>query len=337
MTTMRAARFTKPGGALEQFTPEVATPGPGHVQIKVSACGVCHSDVVVKGGSFPGMTLPRIPGHEVIGVVSAVGSGVKDFKDGDRVGVGWHGGHCFVCDFCRAGDFILCVEEKVCGIHYDGGYAEYLVVPAEALARVPKELSDVEAAPLMCAGVTTYNALRNARLRPGDTVVVQGIGGLGHLGVQFARASGFRTIAVGRGADKAGLAAKLGAHEYVDSGAGDAAAALQKLGGAHAIIATAPSAEAVAGMVPALRPGGELLLIAAFAEPVPVDPLTVILKRRAVQGWPSGTAKDSEDCLRFCAMTGIRPMTETFPLSDAENAMQHMLSGKVRFRAVLVP
>jgi len=337
MTTMRALQWSKPNTALEPVTRDVRAPGPGQVQVKVGACGVCHSDLAVKSGAFPGLTLPRVPGHEVVGVVSDVGAGVRGFKAGDRVGIGWHGGHCFVCDPCRAGDFILCREEKICGISYDGGYAEYVVVPAEALARVPKELSDVEAAPLMCAGVTTFNALRNAGLRPGDVVAVQGLGGLGHLGIQFARAFGFHTVAVGRGADKRPLAEQLGAHDYLDAGAGSPAEALQKLGGARAVLATAPSRDAVESMIDGLSTGGQLLLVGVFPEPVRVSPMQVIIQRRRIQGWPSGTAKDSEDCLRFAALSGVRPMTETFALAEAEHAIDHMLSGKVRFRAVLVP
>jgi len=337
MTTMRALQFATPNGALELVTRDLPSPGPGLALVKVGACGVCHSDLAVKGGAFPGLTLPRVPGHEVVGTVHEVGAGVRGFAAGDRVGIGWHGGHCFVCDPCRSGDFILCREQQICGISYDGGYAEYVVVPAEALARVPKELSDVEAAPLMCAGVTTFNALRNAGLRAGDLVAVQGLGGLGHLGVQFARAFGFHTVAVGRGQDKRALAERLGAHDYVDAGAGNPAAALQKLGGARAVLATAPSRDAVEGLIDGLASGGQLLLIGVFPEPVRVSPMQVIIQRRRLQGWPSGTAKDSEDCLRFAALTGIRPMTETFALADGEHAMAHMVSGKVRFRAVLVP
>jgi D-arabinose 1-dehydrogenase-like Zn-dependent alcohol dehydrogenase len=337
MTTTRAAQVTAPNAPLELVSRELRAPGPGQVQIAVRACGVCHSDLMVKAAAFPGMALPRVPGHEVVGVVSEVGAGVRGFSAGDRVGVGWHGGHCFVCDPCRAGDFIMCREEKICGIHYDGGYAQHLIAPAEALARVPDELSDVDAAPLMCAGITTFNALRNARLRPGDLVAVQGLGGLGHLGVQFARASGFHTVAVARGQDKRALAEKLGAHDYVDSAAGDPAAALQKLGGAAAVLATAPSAAAVESVIGGLGPGGQIILVGAFQEPLPVSAMAVIMQRRAVQGWPSGTAKDSEDTLRFALRHGVRPMTETFPLDQANEAIEHMLSGKVRFRAVLVP
>lgn len=335
MTKTRVAQVTEAGGPFELETKELGAPGTGQVALTVRACGVCHSDAMVKEGAFPDLELPRVPGHEVIGVISEVGESVRGFAEGDRVGVGWHGGHCFVCGACRDGDFITCEKGQICGISYDGGYAERLVAPAEALARVPDDLSDVDAAPLLCAGVTTFNALRNARLRAGDLVAVQGLGGLGHLAVQFAARMGFHTVALSRGEDKKDLARELGAHEFIDSEAEDPAEALRKLGGARVVLATAPSAKAVAGVVEGLARDGQLLLIAAFDEPVPVPPLALIPQRRAIQGWPSGTAKDSEETLRFCALHGIRPMVETFSLDDVEEAYEKMQSGKVRFRSVL--
>jgi D-arabinose 1-dehydrogenase-like Zn-dependent alcohol dehydrogenase len=331
----RRAQITAPNGPFVLGTRAVPTPAPGEVVVRVHACGVCHSDAFVKAAAFPGLALPRVPGHEVAGVVAALGAGVRGWSVGERVGVGWHGGHCFVCDPCRRGDFIVCREQKVCGISYDGGYADHLVVPAEALARIPDALGDAEAAPLLCAGVTTFNALRHSAAKPGDLVAVQGLGGLGHLGVQFASRMGFRTVALARGPDKRALVLELGAADYVDTAAENAAAALQARGGAAVVLATAPSAEAVTSVIDGLAPGGQLVLVAAVLEPLPVSALALIGPRRSIQGWPSGTAKDSEDTLAFAAATGIRPRIETFPLERVADAFERMHSGKVRFRAVL--
>jgi D-arabinose 1-dehydrogenase-like Zn-dependent alcohol dehydrogenase len=289
----------------------------------------------VKTGGFPGLQLPRAPGHEVAGQIEAIGERVRGWNVGERVGVGWHGGHCFVCDSCRIGDFVTCREDRICGISYDGGYADHLVAPAEALARIPANLTDVEAGPLLCAGITTYNALRHGPARPGELVVVQGIGGLGHLAVQFASRMGFNTVAVARGADKRALALELGAADYIDSGAENPAAALSKRGGAKVILATAPSAKAIGEILDGLGVGGQLLLVAAVSEPLTIPALPLIMARRSVRGWPSGHAKDSEETLAFAAQTGIRPRVETFPLAAVEDAYARMESGKARFRVVL--
>jgi D-arabinose 1-dehydrogenase-like Zn-dependent alcohol dehydrogenase len=335
MTTMMAAQFPSPNAALELVKRNVPEPGAGQVLLRVRACGICHSDLFVQGGAFPGLTLPRVPGHEVAAVVESVGPGVRPWQPGDRVGVGWHGGHDFICDSCRVGDFMTCREEHITGFAYDGGYAEHMVARAEALARIPDELGDVEAAPLMCAGVTTFNSLRNSPARPGDLVAVQGIGGLGHLAVQFSHHMGFRTVAIGRGADKHPLAEQLGANDYIDSTKGSAGQALAKMGGARVIVATAPDAAAVEDAMTGLGVSGQLLLIAAVAEPVKVPGLSMIGLRQSIRGWPAGHAKDSEDTLRFAATTGIRPMVETFPLSRAGEGFARMTSGKARFRVVL--
>lgn len=331
----RFAHVAVANGPFVVGTRATPAPGPGQVLVRVHACGVCHSDDFVKTGGFPGLQLPRVPGHEVAGVVAGLGAGVRGWREGARVGVGWHGGHCFVCDSCRRGDFIVCREGRVCGISYDGGYADHLVVPAEALARIPDGLSDVDAAPLLCAGITTFNALRHSPARPGDLVAVQGLGGLGHLGVQFARTMGFRTVALARGADKRALALELGAHDYIDTTSEQPAAALQALGGAAVVLATAPNADAVTAVVDGIAPGGQLLLVAAVLEALPVSALALIGPRRSIQGWPSGTAKDSEETLQFAATFGIRPRVETYPLERVADAFERMHSGKARFRAVL--
>ena len=335
MPGMKALQVSKSGGNFELVERPIPQPGRSQVRIKVEACGICHSDVLVKEGIWSGLQYPRVPGHEIAGRIDAVGADVTNWKPGQRVGVGWHGGHCFQCDPCRRGDFILCQFEKITAIHFDGGYAEYIVVPAEAVAAMPDELPADEAAPLLCAGITVYNPLRNAGARAGDLVAVQGIGGLGHLGIQYARQMGFRTVAIGRGGDKELLARKLGAHEYIDSGAGAPAAALQKLGGARLALATAPDSKSIASLVDGLAPGGKLLVVGVGAEPLNVNPLPLILGRRTVQGWPSGTAKDSEDTLRFSALSGVRPMIERYPLEKAADGYQQMISGKARFRVVL--
>jgi len=335
MARMKVAQVPKPGAPFEIVERDIPQPAAGQVRIKVHACGVCHSDVLVKEGALPWIQYPRIPGHEVSGQIDAVGPGVIQWKPGRKVGVGWHGGHCFICDPCRRGDFILCVNEKITGIHYDGGYAEYIVVPAEAVAAMPDGIGADEAAPLLCAGITVFNAMRNAGAGPGELVAVQGLGGLGHLGVQFARQMGFRTVAIGRGADKDQLARKLGAHVYIDSGAVDPAQELQKLGGARLILATAPDAKAMSGLVGGLARRGELLLVGVPAEPLSIDALPIILQMQRLQGWPSGSAIDSEDTLKFSVLTGVRPMIEKYPLAQAGEAFDQMMSGKARFRVVL--
>jgi D-arabinose 1-dehydrogenase-like Zn-dependent alcohol dehydrogenase len=333
---MRAVQVLSAGAPFSVTEVEIREPGAGQVRIKVEACGICHSDAFVRAGGFPGMQLPRVPGHEIAGRIDEVGSGVANFKKGDRVGVGWHGGHCFQCDACRKGLFINCVKAKITGISHDGGFAEFTVVPAESVARIPDELNAVDAGPLLCAGITTYNALRNCGARAGDTVAVMGIGGLGHLGVQFAARMGFRTIALSRGADKAALARELGAHDYIDTSTAEAAASLQKLGGADVVLATAPNAEAIASSIGGLKSRGTLLLVAAPAEPFSVSAFAMLSGKKII-GWPSGTAIDSEETMRFSALTGIKPKTETFPLEEAEAAFNKVMSNKVRFRAVLVP
>jgi len=332
---MKAAQISKPGGDWELVEREISEPGAGQVRVKVEACGICHSDVLVKEGLWPGIQYPRVPGHEVAGHVDAVGSGVTQWKKGQRVGVGWHGGHDFVCEQCRRGDFAMCVNRKVTGIDFDGGYAEYMIAPASALAAIPDELPAEEAGPFMCAGVTVYNALRNSGARAGDLVAVQGIGGLGHLGVQYARQMGFKTVALGRGKDKEPLAKKLGAHHYIDSDTDDAAAELQKLGGARVILATAPNAKAISALVDGLSTNGKLVVPAAPADPLIVSVMPLIMGSRSVAGWYSGTAKDSQDTLEFSALADVHPMIEKYPLSRVAEAYEQMHSGKVRFRVVL--
>ena len=335
MATMKAVQVSKAGGSFEIVEREIPQPGPMQVRIKVQACGICHSDALVKEGYWPGIKYPRVPGHEVAGVIDEIGAGVTIWKKGQKVGVGWHGGHCFECDACRRGDFISCQNEKITGISYDGGYAEYMIAPEEAVAAMPDGLSADEAAPLLCAGITTFNALRNAGARPGDVVAVQGIGGLGHLGVQYASKMGFHTVAIGRGGDKEALAKKLGADRYIDSSATDAAGELKKLGGARIILATAPDSKTIASVVDGLSVNGKLLIVAAPGEPMLVNPVALIMGRRGIQGWPSGVAPDSEDTMRFSARTKVLPMIERYPLEKAAEGYQQMISGKVRFRVVL--
>jgi len=332
---MKAVQISKPGGNFEVVERPTPEPGRGEVRIKVEACGICHSDALVKEGYWPGIQYPRVPGHEIAGRIDAIGADVTLWKPGERVGVGWHGGHCFQCDPCRRGDFINCKFEKITAITFDGGYAEYVVVPAEAVALMPDDLPSDEAAPLLCAGITVFNALRNSGGRGGDLVAVQGIGGLGHLGIQYARQMGFRTVAIGRGGDKQALAKKLGAHEYIDTGAGDPAQALQKMGGAHVILATAPDSKSASALVDGLGPRGILMIIGAGSEPLTVTPLQLIPASKTVHGWASGTARDSQDTLEFSALSGVRPMIERYPLEKAAEGYQQMLSGKARFRVVL--
>lgn len=333
---MKVVQISKPNGPFELVERDVPIPGPHQIRLRVEACGVCHSDAFVKFGAFPGMTFPRVPGHEIAGRVDAIGPEVTAWKVGDRVGVGWHGGHCWECDACRRGLFVNCSAAKVTGISHDGGYGEYAVVPAESAARIPDAISAVDAGPLLCAGVTSYNSLRNSGARPGDTVAVQGIGGLGHLALQYAARMGFRVVALSTGSDKAGLAKELGAHEYIDTAKVPAAEGLQALGGADVVLATAPHASAIASTLGGLKSRGKLLVVAAAAEPLSI-PVFPLLSGKSVAGWPSGSAIDSEDTMRFSALTGVRPRTETFKLEQAEEAFAKMMENKVRFRAVLVP
>jgi D-arabinose 1-dehydrogenase-like Zn-dependent alcohol dehydrogenase len=336
MAKMRAFQVPKPGGALETVEREIPQPGPGYVRVRVEACGVCHSDALTKEGHWPGIDYPRVPGHEIAGVVDAVGAGVPAWKSGDRAGVGWHGGHCGHCDSCRRGDFLTCrVGVRIPGISYDGGYEEYVVVPWEALARIPDGLSAVEAAPLMCAGITTFNPLRHSGALPGDLVAVLGVGGLGHLGVQFASKMGFDTVAIARGRDKEPLARKLSARLYIDSQKQDPAAELAKLGGARVILATVTSGAAMTQVLGGLGPDGKLIVVGAPPDPLQVPAGLLIGGRRSVTGWPSGRSIDSEAAMAFAARTGVRSMNETLPLDRAAEAYDRMMSGKARFRVVL--
>jgi propanol-preferring alcohol dehydrogenase len=333
---MRAVQVSKAGGPFEVVERDVPEVGPNQVRIKVEACGICHSDAFVKAGAFPGLQLPRVPGHEIAGRIDAVGAQVTEWKKGDRAGAGWHGGNCFVCNACRKGQFINCERARITGISFDGGYAEHVVVPREAVARIPEKLEPAEAAPLLCAGITTYNSLRNSGARPGDTVAVVGIGGLGHLAIQYAARMGFRTVAISRGKDKEELARKLGAHEYVDTDAGPAAEALKRLGGADLVLATAPNSGAITATVGGLKARGKLLIVAAPHEPLSLSAFD-LLSGRTVAGWPSGSAIDSEETMAFSVLTGVRPRIETFKLDQAEEALAKVLQNRVRFRAVLVP
>jgi D-arabinose 1-dehydrogenase-like Zn-dependent alcohol dehydrogenase len=334
MTTMRVVQVSRPGGPLEMVERPIPQPGPGAVRIQVQACGICHSDSVTKEGAYPGIQYPRVPGHEVAGVIDAIGPGVARWQAGQPVGVGWNGGYCGQCDPCRRGEFFACVTGKVTGITYDGGYAEYMIAPASAVALMPAGLSPVEAAPLMCAGLTTFNALRSSGARPGDVVAVLGLGGLGHLGVQYSAKMGFHTVGIARGRDKEPLARQLGASEYIDSRAQDPAAELLKLGGAHVILATATSGEAISAVQQGLAVHGTLL-VAGAATSMQVAPLSLLAGRRSIKGWYSGTSIDSEDTLRFSARNGVRSMNETFPLERAAEAYDRMMSGQARFRVVL--
>jgi D-arabinose 1-dehydrogenase-like Zn-dependent alcohol dehydrogenase len=332
---MKAVQISKPGGNFEVVERPVPQPDRGQVRIKVEACGICHSDTLVKEGLLPGIQYPRVPGHEIAGRIDAVGPDVTLWKPGQRVGVGWHGGHCFICERCRSGDFINCKVEKITAIHFDGGYAEYMIAPAEAVALMPDDLPADEAAPLLCAGITVFNALRNSGARAGDLVAVQGIGGLGHLGIQYARQMGFRTVAIGRGGDKQALAKKLGAHTFIDTSGAAPAAALQKMGGARIVLATAPDSKSMSALVDGLAPNGTLMIVGADMASLTVTPLQLIGGRSSIRGWASGTAKDSQDALEFSALTGVRPMIERYPLEKAAEAYDQMISGRARFRVVL--
>ena len=334
MATMRAVQVSRPNGPFETVERQIPEPGAGWVRIRVQACGICHSDSLIKEGTYPGIQYPRVPGHEVTGVIDSVGSGVTGWQPGQRVGVGWNGGYCGRCQHCRRGDFFACVTGQITGITYDGGYAEYMLAPDSAVALLPAELAPVEAAPLMCAGVTTFNALRNSGARPGDVVAVLGLGGLGHLGVQYAAKMGFYTIGIARGKDKEPLARRLGASVYIDSQAQDPAAELLKLGGAKVILATATSGEAMSAVQGGLAINGTMLVVGA-AHSMQVSPLWLLAGCRAIKGWYSGTSVDSQDTLAFSANNGVRPMNETFPLERASEAYDRMMSGKARFRVVL--
>jgi D-arabinose 1-dehydrogenase-like Zn-dependent alcohol dehydrogenase len=335
MARMRAVQVPRPGGPFELIEREIPQPGPGQVRIKVDACGICHSDSFVKEGQWPGLQYPRVPGHEVAGVVDAVGAGVAEWTAGQRAGVGWHGGHCGHCESCRRGSFITCANLLISGISYDGGYADYMIAPAQALALVPKELSATEAGPLLCAGITTYNALRNSGARPGDLVAILGVGGLGHLGVQFAAKMGFRTVAIARGQDKGSMVHNLGARQFIDSQTQDPAEELMKLGGARVILATVTNAKAMSAVVGGLGVDGKLVIVGAPSEPMEVSAIQLLVSRRSIVGWPGGTSIDSQDTLAFSVLAGVRSMNESYPLERAAEAYERMMSGKARFRVVL--
>jgi D-arabinose 1-dehydrogenase-like Zn-dependent alcohol dehydrogenase len=336
MSKMRAVQISKPNAPFELIEKDIPEPTTGTVRIKIQACGVCHSDSIIKEGLFPNIPYPAIPGHEIAGVIDAIGDGVIDWSIGQRVGVGWYGGHCTTCEACRRGDFILCLRAKIPGISYDGGYAEYMIAPKEALALIPDELSAVEAAPLLCAGITTFNALRNSCAKAGDTVAVLGIGGLGHLGVQFCAKMGFNTIAIARGKDKEPLAKQLGAKHYIDSQSGDVAASLQQLGGAKVILSTVTNNDAISAVVGGLSNNGQLVIVGIPFQPIQIQAATLILGNRSIKGWASGTSIDSQDTMNFSALTGVRSMNITYPLEKVDDAYQLMMNGKARFRVVLV-
>jgi D-arabinose 1-dehydrogenase-like Zn-dependent alcohol dehydrogenase len=329
------AQVNKAGGEFELVEREIAAPGAGEVRIKVQACGICFSDHLVKDGMWPGLVFPRVPGHEVAGVVDEVGAGVTEWKKGDRVGVGWHGGHCFVCDSCRHGDFVTCKNEPITGVTRDGGYQQYMIARHEAVALIPEGLDAAEAGPLLCAGITTFNALRNSGARVGDLVAVQGIGGLGHLGIQYAAKAGYRVVGIGRGPENAALAKKLGAFAYIDSKATKLAEELNKLGGAKVVLSTAPNAKAMSEVIDGLSVGGKLVVVGAPFEPMEVSVLQLLMRRRGIQGWPSGTAMDSQETLEFSAFSGVRPMIEKYPLEKVKDAYERMTSGQAQFRVVL--
>ena len=335
MAQMKAMQVPEPGADFEQVEKEVPSPSDDEVLIKVQACGICHSDAFVKDGLMPGIEYPRVPGHEVIGTIEEVGTNVANWNKGQRVGVGWHGGHCHECEACRNGDFINCENAQVTGIHFDGGYAEYMTAPQSALADIPESLDSAEAAPLLCAGITTFNALRNSDLSPGDIVAIQGIGGLGHLGVQYAHKFGCKVVALSRGTEKEELAYALGAHEYIDTEANNPAEELQAMGGADVILATAPSSDAITSVIDGLGRNGKLMVVAATNDAIEVSPFQLIMGRKSITGWPSGDAKDSEDTLDFSALTNVTPKIETFSLEEANKAYDRMINNEARFRVVL--
>ena len=332
---MKSAQIPKAGADFEIVEREIPKPGVGQVRIKVEACGVCHSDAFTKEGAWPGIQYPRVPGHEVAGIVDELGAGVSEWKPGERVGVGWHGGQDGTCPSCRRGDFKNCRNLEIPGLSYDGGYQQYMLAPVEALVAIPESLGAAEAAPLLCAGITTFNALRHSGAMPGDLVAVQGIGGLGHLGIQFGNKFGYKVAAIGRGSENASLAKKLGASVYIDSKATKPAEALQKLGGAQVILATAPNSKAMSELIDGLGPNGRLMVIGATFDPIEVTPAQLIIGSRTIQGWAAGTPADSEDTLRFAELTGVRPMIETYPLERAAEGYARMMSGSAQFRVVL--
>src|ERR1700726_1593674 len=335
VTPMKAVQIPKPGGDLEITEREIPKPGPAEMRIKVQACGICHSDAFTKDGSWPGIQYPRIPGHEVVGLVDELGDRVAEWKKGQRVGVGWHGGHDGTCRAGKRGVFRNCQNGKVPGISYNGGYQQYMVAPVEAVVAIRESLNDAGAAPLLCAGITMFNSLRHSGAMPGDVGAVLGIGGLGHLGIQFASKFGYEVAAIGRGSENAALAKKLGASVYIDSKATNAAEALQNLGGAQVILATAPNSKAMSQLIDGLGPNGKFMVIGATFDPIEVTPIQLISGSRAIQGWAAGTPADSEDTLRFAELSGVRPMIETYPLERAAEAYARMMSGKAQFRVVL--
>jgi D-arabinose 1-dehydrogenase-like Zn-dependent alcohol dehydrogenase len=334
---MRAkyVQVEKPGAPLEMVTREVPEPETGEVRMRVQACGVCHSDSATVDGLFPFITYPRVPGHEIVGIVDAVGKNVPQWKVGQRAGIGWYGGNCRRCEPCRRGDLVACQNPLIPGLTYDGGYAEYVVAPAEALATIPDSLKSADAAPLLCAGITTFNALRNSGAKPPDTVAILGMGGLGHLGVQFAAKMGFNTVAIARGAEKEKFAHELGARHYIDSASTDVAASLQKLGGARVILATVTDADAMSAALGGLGYRGEFVIVGIAGKPVHAETSGMVLQRKSIHGWPSGTSIESEDTLKFSEITGVLPLIEKYPLERAAEAYARMMSGKARFRAVL--
>jgi len=335
VSPMKVVQISKPGGDFEIVEREIPKPGAGEVRIKVQACGVCHSDVFTKEGWWPGIQYPRVPGHEVAGLLDELGPGVSGWSVGQRVGVGWHGGHDGTCLSCRRGDFGNCQNMKIAGISYDGGYQQYMLAPVEALTAIPEGLTDVEAAPLLCAGITTYNALRHSGAMPGDLVAILGVGGLGHLGIQFANKFGYKVAAIGRGSESGPLAKKLGAHVYIDNKVTNPAEALQKLGGAQVILATAPSSKSMSDAFDGLGPNGKLIVVGVEANPIQVTPVQLVTGSRSIHGWASGTPADAEDTLNFSELTGVRAMIETYPLEKASEAYARMMSGHAEFRVVL--
>ena len=333
--TMKVAQIAKAGGGFQITEREIPKPGPEQVLIKVQACGVCHSDVLTVEGAWPGIQYPRIPGHEVAGVIEELGAGVSEWTKGQRVGVGWHGGHDGTCLECRRGDFRNCRNMQISGISYDGGYQQYMLAPVTALTAIPEGLSDVDAAPLLCAGITTYNALRHSGALPGDLVGILGIGGLGHLAIQYANKFGYKVAAIGRGGESAALAKKLGASVYIDNTTTNPVEALQKMGGAKVILATAPSSKAMSDSIDGLGSNGKLVVVGATFDPIEVTPIQLINGSKSIQGWASGTPTDAEDTLNFSVLSGVRPMIETYPLEKAPEAYARMMSGKAEFRVVL--